>query len=76
MNVNIDTVLDLPDRKFVNYSWFNFYEDYIFPSIKDKIKYNKVVKSIDYQSDNIELQTNSETYNADKVIVAVPLKIL
>jgi monoamine oxidase len=76
VNINIETVEDNPDRKFVNYSWFNFFEDYILPSISDKIKYNSVVNSIDYSGDQITISTATDNYLADKVIVAVPLKML
>ena len=33
--INVTTVADDPDRKFVNYSWFNFYEDYILPAVAE-----------------------------------------
>ena len=64
------------DIKFVNYSWFNFYEDYIVPSITGKITYDTIVQSIDYTADQIIVNTQNGQHIADKVIVAVPLKIL
>ncbi|MFT7591847.1 MAG: monoamine oxidase, partial [bacterium] len=76
VDVDVKTVYDNPDYKFVNASWFNFFDTYIFPSIVDKIKYNEVVTSVDYTSDKIEIKTKDATYSADKVIVSVPLKIL
>jgi monoamine oxidase len=76
VSVNIDTYPDLPDRKFVNSSWFNFYEEYITPSIADKIIYETVVDSIDYTGNEVFLTTNNGQYTADKVVVSVPLKIL
>ena len=57
VSVNIETVKDTPDRKFVNYSWFNFFEQYIVPSIADKIVYSTVVQSIDYSGNQIILNT-------------------
>jgi len=76
INVEVETVKDAPDRKFVNYSWYNFFEEYIVPSISDKIRYNQMVESIDYSNDQIIVKTPLEMYNADKVIVCVPLKVI
>jgi len=44
--------------------------------VADKIRYNKVVTSIDYASDKVKVATSDETFQADKVIVSVPLKVL
>ena len=68
--------LDDVDIKFVDYSWFNFYKDYILPSVSNKILYNTFVESINYEGDQIIVSTQNNNYTADKVIVAVPLKIL
>ena len=76
VSVNIQTFSDEPDHKFVNYSWYNFYEDYIFPSIADQIRYQNVVQAIDYTQDQIVIKTSQKEYFADKVVLAVPLKIL
>ena len=38
--VNVETVPDGDDRKFINYTWFNFYDAYVVPSIANKIVYN------------------------------------
>ena len=74
--VNVETIPDGEDRKFINYTWFNFYEEYIVPSIADKIVYNEIVQSIDYSGDQAIVTTQNGTYTADKVIISVPLKIL
>lgn len=76
VKINIQTIADNPDRKFVNYSWFNFFEDYITPSITNKISYNTIVKSIDYSDNQIVVITNNGQFTADKVIVSIPLQIL
>lgn len=76
VQVNVDTVADDPDRKFVNYSWFNFFEDYIVPSVTGKISFNTVVSSIDYSGDKVTVTTGNGQLTADKVVVSVPLKIL
>ncbi len=76
VQINIQTIADNPDRKFVNYSWFNFFEDYITPSIVHKISYNTIVQSIDYSANQIVLTTNNGQITADKVVVSIPLQIL
>jgi monoamine oxidase len=76
VSIHIETVPDAPELKFVNYSWYNFFEEYIVPSIADKISYNTVVQSIDYSMDQTIITTPNKQYTADKVIVSVPLKIL
>ncbi|MFN0173222.1 MAG: flavin monoamine oxidase family protein [Saprospiraceae bacterium] len=76
VQVNIQTIADNPDRKFVNYSWFNFFEDYIVPSIANKISYNSIVQSIDYADNQIVVVTNNGQITADKVVVSIPLQIL
>lgn len=76
VKVNIPTIADNPDRKFVNYSWFNFFEEYIVPSIANNISYNTIVQSIDYSGNEIFVNTNNGQFIADKVVVSVPLQIL
>lgn len=76
VQVTIETVADEPDRKFVNSSWFNFFEEYIVPSISDKISFDTVVDSVDYSGDQVVINTNNGQSISDKVIVSVPLKIL
>lgn len=76
VQVNIQTVADDPDRKFINYSWFQFFEDYIVPSVANKITYSCPVNSINYAADKIQISTPTGNYVADKVIACVPLKIL
>ncbi|WP_052158202.1 flavin monoamine oxidase family protein [Lacinutrix jangbogonensis] len=76
ITVHVDTIADAPDLKFVNSSWFSFFEQYILPSISDKIVYNKIVQSIDYSGDQIIVNMQSGQHMTDKVIVSVPLKIL
>lgn len=65
------------DQKFVDATWFTFYEDYILPSIADKIVYNSPVQSINYAGDKTLLTiSDGSVLEADRVIVAVPVKIL
>ncbi len=64
------------DRKFINSTWFDFFEQYIVPSVQDKISFNTVVTAIDYTSDQIAVQAASQAFSADRVIITAPLKIL
>ncbi|MEZ5056280.1 MAG: FAD-dependent oxidoreductase [Saprospiraceae bacterium] len=76
VEVNIPTFEDDPYYKFLNGSWFNFFEQYVVPSVSEKIIYNTVVQSIDYSGDKIFVNTSVGQKIADKVIVSVPLQIL
>jgi monoamine oxidase len=76
VNVNVQTFADAPDNKFLNGSWFNFFEQYITPSISNKITYNTIVQSIDYSGDKVIVNTQSGQRTADKVIISVPVQIL
>ncbi len=64
------------DLKFAGSSWYNFYEDYIIPSVFSQILVNQEVLSIDYSGEKISVQTGTDSFQADRVILAVPLKIL
>lgn len=64
------------DLKFINATWFDFYEDYIVPDVKGNIRFNKVVKSVDYAADKVIVETNDEQFSAERVIITVPVKIL
>jgi monoamine oxidase len=76
VNVNIQTIADSPDRKFINYSWFNFFEEFIVPSISPKITYHTIAESIDYAGNQIIVQTNNGPFTADKLIISIPLQQL
>ena len=64
------------DQKFINASWYDFYDQYIVPSIQDKISLNQAVQSIDYSGEQLLVVTGDTEYRADRVIVTVPLKLL
>ena len=70
------SALDDSDIKFVNYSWLNFYDEYIVPSIANQIVYHTVVQSIDYSGEQVIVTTQNGQHIADRVIVSVALKIL
>ncbi len=63
--------------KFKNTTWFDFFEQYIVPEIANNMILNKPITQIDYSTDKVRLKTASEEeYQADKVLVTVPIKIL
>lgn len=64
------------DSKFINATWFDFFEQYVVPSVETQIQYNTPVKAIDYRSEKIRVETANELYLADRVIITVPVKLL
>lgn len=65
------------EHKFKNTTWFSFFDKYIAPHIINNIVLNSPVKEIDYTSDKVKVKnTSDEIFEADKVIVTVPLTIL
>lgn len=65
------------EHKFKSTTWFSFFDNYIVPGIRDRIILNSPVREIDYTTDQISVTTtNDEIFEADRVIVTVPLTIL
>ncbi|GGI57722.1 flavin monoamine oxidase family protein [Winogradskyella haliclonae] len=64
------------DQKFINASWYDFFAQYIVPSIQDKIIFNQLVDTINYSDENILVTTENEEFTADKVIITTPVKLL
>ena len=64
------------DSKFINATWFDFFEQYIVSSVQSHIVYDAAVSAIDYSDAVIRLTTSSKTYSAEKVIVTAPVKLL
>ncbi len=63
--------------KFKDSTWFGFFEQHIVPKFLDRIVLDTPIKQIDYAQDRVLLtaQDNS-TFEADRVLVTVPIKIL
>lgn len=75
--LTIDTLGDFGDLKFINSTWFDFFEEFIVPSIRSKMRFDTQIVKVDYQGNEIILtDRNGNNYEADKVIITVPLKIL
>ena len=65
------------DKKFIGSSWLDFFNTYIVPTIQSKFSFNTQITSIDYSGDKVAVSnSNGNSYQADKVILTVPLKIL
>lgn len=65
------------DRKFLNSSWFDFFDQFIVPPIADYIQFQTPVTAIDTSQGRAVVQTSSgEEFTADVVLVTVPLKML
>ncbi len=65
------------EYKFKRTTWYGFFEQFMVPSIADKMAFEKVVTNIDYGGDQVRVATEAgETYEADRVLVTVPIKIL
>ncbi len=68
---------DDTDLKFVNSSWFDFFERYVVPQVSGQIKFNDPVVRVDTSSERAAVKTQSGAmYIADAVIVTAPLKML
>jgi monoamine oxidase len=65
------------EYKFKNSTWYDFFAQYIVPSISSKIVYNSPVTEIDYSGAKVNVTTsNNTTFEGDKVLVTVPIAIL
>lgn len=65
------------EYKFKNSSWYGFFEQFIVPSIMDRIRLNEPVTSINYSQDKVIVTTrDGEEVEGEKVLVTVPIKIL
>ncbi|KZN61777.1 flavin monoamine oxidase family protein [Pseudoalteromonas luteoviolacea] len=64
------------ESKFIHSTWFDFFEQYIVPSVQKHIIYDAVVEKIDYLSEDIKVETFDTIYLASRVILTVPVKVL
>jgi monoamine oxidase len=67
----------LPESKFKNTTWYDFVNENIAKTVLYKICYNSPVVSIDYTNNKVLVKTtDGTTYEADRVLVTVPIGIL
>ncbi len=65
------------EYKFKDTTWYGFFEKYIVSDFLDKIVYNEPITQIDYSFNKVILQSlNGNSYEADKVLITVPMKVL
>jgi len=63
--------------KFKRSTWFDFFEQNVVPAISDSIVLNKPVVEINYAANTVIAKTvGNDSYEADKVLVTVPIKML
>ncbi len=75
--LKMDTVdLSLNYEKFVNGSWFDFFDRYIVPRVEKNIVFDSPVSAVNYHGDGICVATPTGNARADKVIATVPLVML
>ncbi len=68
---------DYDDQKFINSTWFDFFDTYVAPGITDRMTFNTQITAINYSDSKVMVTDSSgASYSADRVIVTVPLKIL
>ena len=65
------------EHKFKNSTWYDYFDQYIVPSISDKIVYNTPITEIDYSGNKVvATASDGHSYEADKILITVPLSIL
>ena len=65
------------DYKFVNYTWYDFFNDYLVPKVIDKIEFNCVVTTIEWTNSSTSVTCeDGRVFAGKKTIVTVPIKIL
>ena len=67
----------LDEHKFVNYTWYDFFNDYLVPNVIDKIELNCMVTKVEWTNSatNVTCE-NGKLFAGNKVIVTVPIKVL
>tara|TARA_B110000046_G_scaffold99407_1_gene106895 strand:+ start:670 stop:1887 length:1218 start_codon:yes stop_codon:yes gene_type:complete len=67
----------LPESKFKETTWFDFFNENIAKTVKHNIEFNSPVSEIDYSGNNVIVKTKKgKTYEADHVLVTVSIGVL
>lgn len=62
------------DHKFVNYTWYDFFSDYLLPNVTEQIVYNCTVTNIQWSSTSPNVTCASgEQFIASNVILTAPI---
>ncbi|MEO0895518.1 MAG: NAD(P)/FAD-dependent oxidoreductase [Bacteroidota bacterium] len=65
------------EHKFKSTTWYGFFDTFVVPEIRDRMRLNTPVTAIDYSGEKIQVTTSqNELIEADKVIVTIPVKML
>lgn len=65
------------DLKFVGRTWLDVFDEFIVPTIADRIAFGVVVDTIDHRGDRIVVTAeDGSTHEADRVIVTAPVVAL
>lgn len=67
---------ELGEYKWINFTWFDFFDQIIAPPVKEHIKFNCQVTSLDYTGKPTATCADGRSFQGDKVIVTVPMSIL
>jgi len=72
----IEILETVEDLKFVNSSWFDFFEDYIEPRVCDRFLFDTEIVSINYEEEKVIFGDRlGQEFTADNVIFTASLKI-
>lgn len=75
--LTIDTLGEYEDLKFKNSSWFDFFDEYIVPTVLPNIRFNTIVSTINYEGDEVIAgTTGGQNFTANRVIITIPVKQL
>lgn len=73
----VESDVDDSDLKFVGTTWFGFFEEYVVPGVESAMRFDTPVARVEHDADGVVItDTSGEAWEADRVIVAVPLQIL
>ena len=65
------------DFKFVNYTWYDFFNDYLVPDVINKIEFNCMVTKVEWTNASTKVTCESgRNFTGSKTIVTVPIQIL
>jgi monoamine oxidase len=72
-----EETLTANDHKFVNYTWYDFFNNYLVPDVINKIEFNCTVTKVEWENSSTTVRCNNgKTFNGTKTIITVPIKIL
>jgi len=65
------------DLKFVGRTWLDVFDEFIVPSIADRMRFGVVVETVDHSGDRIVVTAaDGSTHEADRLIVTAPIVAL